>query len=151
MTMVQKEKQLTDILVADLMISSEKVAHVQSNNPLEHALLVLVKSGYSAVPVLNASYQFEGIVGKTAILNQTLGMEQFEVENLSNMTVSEIMDRNVPTITKDHNFMDGLNMLINHTFLCVVDDDGIFDGILTRRAIMKQLKKELYTSKQVRI
>lgn len=151
MSMVQKDKQLTDIYVADLMISSEKVAHVQSNNPLEHALLVLVKSGYSAVPVLNASYQFEGIIGKTAILNQTLGMERFEVEKLSDMTVAEIMDRDVPTITKEHNFMDGLNLLINQPFLCVVDEEGFFDGILTRRAILKQLKKELYTSRQIRI
>lgn len=147
MSMVQKDKQLTDIPVADLMISSEKVAHVQSNNPLEHALLVLVKSGYSAVPVLNASYKLEGIIGKTVILNQTLGMERFEVEKLSDMTVDEIMDREVPSITKEHNFMDGLNMLIDNSFICVANEDGIFDGILTRRAILKQLKKELYTSK----
>ncbi len=55
MNMAQESKQLTDVLVSDLIISSEKVAHVQLNNPLEHALLVLVKSGYSAVPVFPAS------------------------------------------------------------------------------------------------
>lgn len=149
--MIQKDKQLTDIYVADLMISSEKVAHVQLNNPLEHALLVLIKSGYSAVPVLDASYQFKGVIGKTAILNQTLGMERLEVEKLSDIVVSEVMDQDVPTITKEHNFIDGMNMLINHTFLCVVNEEGTFDGILTRRAILKQLKKDLYTSKQITI
>src|SRR5699024_7074989 len=96
--MIQKDKQLTDIYVADLMISSEKVAHVQLNNPLEHALLVLMKSGYSAVPVLDASYQFKGVIRKTAILNQTLGMERLEVEKLSDIVVSEVMDQDVPTI-----------------------------------------------------
>jgi len=67
MSMLQQGKQLTDIFVSDLMISSEKVAHVQINNPLEHALLVLVKSGYSAVPVLDASSKLVGTIGKTII------------------------------------------------------------------------------------
>src|SRR5690625_6646089 len=60
MSILQKGKQLQHITVADLMISSEKVAHVQLNNPLEHALLVLVKSGYAAVPVLDSSYKLVG-------------------------------------------------------------------------------------------
>ncbi len=47
--------EFQQILVKDLMISSEKVAHVQIGNSLEHALLVLVKSGYSAIPVLYAN------------------------------------------------------------------------------------------------
>lgn len=35
--------EFQQIFVKDLMISSEKVAHVQIGNGLEHALLVLVK------------------------------------------------------------------------------------------------------------
>ena len=37
------------------MIPSERVAHVQIGNNLEHALLVLTKSGYTAIPVLRPS------------------------------------------------------------------------------------------------
>lgn len=70
-----QDKNLTDIVIDDLMISSEKVAHVQVNNPLEHALLILVKSGYSAVPVLDSSFKLVGTIGKTRILNSVLGLE----------------------------------------------------------------------------
>ena len=77
MSMLQEESKLTDISVAELMIPSEKVAHVQINNPLEHALLVLVKSGYSAVPVLDTSYKLVGMISKTVILNEILGIEIF--------------------------------------------------------------------------
>ena len=38
---------LLESSVKDLMISSERVAHVQVANNLEHALLVLTKSGYT--------------------------------------------------------------------------------------------------------
>jgi predicted transcriptional regulator len=147
MSMTQ-DRQLVDIAVAELMISSEKVAHVQLNNPLEHALLVLVKSGYSAVPVLDATYKLAGIIGKTVILNQILGLERFEIEKLSEMRVQEIMQHDVTTITKENNLLDGLNAIIDNNFICVVDEEGYFDGILTRRAILKQLKKEIYSSKQ---
>ena len=42
MSMTREDKELKDLTVEDLMIPSEKVAHVQLNNPLEHALLVLL-------------------------------------------------------------------------------------------------------------
>ncbi|KKE79093.1 CBS domain-containing protein [Bacilli bacterium] len=146
MSMLQEDRRLSDISVGDLMISSEKVAHVQVNNPLEHALLVLVKSGYSAVPVLDTSYKLVGIISKTAILNQILGMERFEIEKLSELKVKEAMNDNLLTLKKENNLLDGLNATIDHAFICVVDKDNYFDGILTRRAILKQLKKEIYVT-----
>lgn len=141
-----QDKHITDISVGDLMIPSEKVAHVQVNNPLEHALLVLVKSGYSAVPVLDASYKLVGTVGKTVILNQILGLERIEIEKLSDIRVEEVVNDNIPCLTSESSFMDGLNAVINHPFVCVADEKGYFDGILTRRAILKQFKKNMYTT-----
>ncbi|WP_077325883.1 cyclic-di-AMP-binding protein CbpB [Virgibacillus siamensis] len=141
-----KDKPVTDILVEDLMISSEKVAHVQLNNPLEHALLVLVKSGYSAVPVLDGSYKLVGTIGKTLILNEILGLERFEAEKLADMRVHEVMNSDIPSLTKEDSILTGLKEVINYPFVCVSDQDGYFDGILTRRAILKQMKRYIYTS-----
>lgn len=146
MSLIQ-DKQLTDIVIEDLMISSEKVAHVQLNNPLEHALLVLVKSGYSAVPVLDASYKLVGTIGKTLILNEILGLERFETERLSEMRVHEVMNTDIPSLSRKDSFMNGLKAVINYPFVCVSDDQGYFDGILTRRAILKQMKRDFYTTK----
>lgn len=145
MSMLQDE-HATDIIVADLMIPSEKVAHVQLNNPLEHALLVLVKSGYSAVPVLDTSYKLVGTIGKTVILNQILGLERFEMEKLSDILVHEIMNHDIPRLVKEDSFMNGLKTVIDSPFVCVSDENGYFDGIVTRRAILKQVTRGIYTS-----
>lgn len=144
MKVMQEAKSLTDFRVGDLMIPSEKVAHVQLNNPLEHALLVLIKSGYSAVPVLDTSFKLVGTIGKTTILNHVLGLERIEVEKLSDIEVHEIMKSDIPRLTKDDSFIDGLKEVINSPFVCVADDNGYFDGILTRRAILKHLKRNFY-------
>ena len=142
-----QDRELTSLTIADLMIPSEKVAHVQVNNPLEHALLVLVKSGYSAVPVLDSTYKLEGTVGKTKILNEILGIERFEIDRLSELVVKDVMVTDIPRLLKEDTLVDGLKALINYPFVCVVDEEGYFDGILTRRAILKEIRKDIYSGK----
>lgn len=144
MSMTREDKQLKDLTVEDLIIPSEKVAHVQLNNPLEHALLVLVRSGYYAVPVLDSSYKLAGSISKTEILDQILGIDRFEVEKLSELKVHEVMKDDLPSIKKSASFIDGLKSVIDAPFVCVVDEEGYFDGILTRRAILKALKRDYY-------
>lgn len=144
-----KELPLLEITAESLMISSEKVAHVQLNNPLEHALLILVKSGYSAVPVLDTSYKFKGTIGKNLILNHILGLERFEMERLSEVEVQEVMNQEIPCVKKQDAFLTCLKSVIDHPFVCVVDEEGFFDGILTRRAILKQLNKYIHVNKDL--
>ena len=147
MNTIREGKTIMEMTVGELMIPSEKVAHVQLNNPLEHALLVLVKSGYSAVPVLDISYKLVGIISKTAILDQIIGLERFEFEKLSDLKVEEVLKKDIPTLTKEDQFMEGLKAVINSPFVCVVDQEGYFDGILTRGAVLKQVKRNIYETK----
>ncbi|KHE68155.1 cyclic-di-AMP-binding protein CbpB [Halobacillus sp. BBL2006] len=145
--MVSLEKERLELElpeVSELMIPSEKVAHVQMGNPLEHALLVLVKSGYSAVPVLDPTYKFQGVISKTKILEETLGIEDFELNRLSDIQVNEIMDTDVPCLNLDDNMIDALHKLIDFPFVCVTNEDGEFDGIVTRRTILKQFSKHYH-------
>ncbi|WP_082234339.1 cyclic-di-AMP-binding protein CbpB [Halobacillus massiliensis] len=127
--------------VEELMIPAEKVAHVQIGNPLDHALLVLLKSGYSAVPVLDPKFKFQGVISKSMILEETLGVEQFELNHLNDMTVQEVMDTKVPCLKREKSMIDALHKLIDHPFICVANDEGEFDGIITRRTILKQFSK----------
>lgn len=147
MKLTKNDHLLYNLTAEDLMISSEKVAHVQLNNPLEHALLILVKSGYSAVPVLDSKYRFKGIIGKSIILNEILGLERFEIENLSTTTVENAMQTNVPSLHKSADLLSCLKALIDHAFICIVDEDQYFDGIVTRRAVLQQLNRFLHVKK----
>ncbi|MBO9130350.1 cyclic-di-AMP-binding protein CbpB [Bacillus sp. 165] len=136
-------EEFKNICVKDLLISSEKVAHVQVGNNLEHALLVLTKSGYSAIPVLDPTYKLHGLLSTAMILDRILGLERIEFEKLEHMKVEEVMNREIPRLKLDANFMEGLDMTINHPFVCVENEDGYFEGILTRRAILKLLNKKV--------
>ncbi|GAB2554999.1 cyclic-di-AMP-binding protein CbpB [Gracilibacillus alcaliphilus] len=138
--------ELADLSVEQLMIPAEKVAHVQVGNPIEHALLVLIESGYSSVPVLDSEYRVQGMIGKTAILKSVTGLERFEMEKLADIKVEQVMETEKPRLTRGDNFLKGLKVVINHAFTCIVDEHGQFLGILTRRAILKEVNKVMYAA-----
>jgi len=139
-------KDLLKMPIKEFVISSEKVAHVQSGNSAEHALLVLTRTGYSSIPVLDAKFHLQGLLSIKMITESILGLERIEYDKLASITVNEVMDTKVAYLNVEETFQKALDLVIDHAFLCVVDDEGTFVGILTRRVILKQLKKYIYSN-----
>lgn len=131
--------------IADFIISSEKVAHVQVGNNAEHALLVLTKTGYSSIPVLDAQDRLKGLLSMRTVTDSILGLAHIEYERLPDLKVDEIMNTEIKMIRKTDTFQRAFDLLIDNAFLCVVDEEGIFTGILTRRVLLKELKKYIYS------
>lgn len=125
--------------IHELIIPSERVAHVQIGNNLEHALLVLTKSGYTSIPVLDPQYKLHGLISTPIIMDAILGLERIEYEKLAQKRVEEVMLKDLPHLKIDATVSAYMELLIDHPFLCIEDDDGYFEGILTRRAILKKL------------
>ncbi|WP_019416118.1 cyclic-di-AMP-binding protein CbpB [Paenisporosarcina sp. TG20] len=136
-------RDFLDMQIEEFIISSEKVAHVQVGNSAEHALLVLTKTGYSSIPVLDSKYRLKGLVSTQMITDSILGLDHIEYERLPDLKVDLVMQM-APIIHITEKFKKGLDLLINHPFLCVIDDEETFLGILTRRIVLKQLKKHIY-------
>jgi len=132
--------------IKDFIIPSDKVAHVQIGNNTEHALLVLTKTGYSSIPVLDMRYRMHGMISVQQITDEILGLDRIEYERLETLKVDDVMTRDFVKIYECDTFQRALDLLINHPYVCVVDDEDTFLGIMTRRVVMKQLKKQLYLS-----
>lgn len=129
--------------VKELMIPSERVAHVQVGNSLEHALLVLTKSGYTAIPVLDSQYRLLGLISTPIIMDSILGLERIEFEQLDTKKVESAMNTEIPRINVQSNLQSSLNLLVDYPFLCIEDQSGIFEGILTRRSLLQRLANEV--------
>ncbi|RIV25921.1 CBS domain-containing protein [Alicyclobacillaceae bacterium I2511] len=123
----------------NLMIAAERVACVYAENSLEHALLVLIKSGYSSVPVLSHQEEVTGTVSKTMILDSILGIERIEFEQLDQRQVQDVMNREVPRIQVGQDWLTALEMSIHQPYLCVEDEQDKFLGILTRSKLLSQI------------
>ncbi len=139
-----KTEELMNATIQDLMIPGDKVAHVQIGNNLQHALLVLTKTGYTAIPVLDPTFKLHGLIGMNLIMDSIFGLERIEFEKLEKMKVEEVMNTNIPRLFLDDTLEIGLDLVVNHPFVCVQNQDHVFEGIFTRRAILKRLKKRVY-------
>jgi len=133
--------EFLELTIKELMIPSERVAHVQIGNNLEHALLVLSKSGYTAIPVLDPLYKLHGLISTPIIMDSILGLERIEFELLENKRVEEVMKRLIPRVVISESIIVCLDLLVNHPFLCVENEDGFFEGILPRSTVLNQLNK----------
>jgi predicted transcriptional regulator len=135
--------EFLEVSIRDVMIPSERVAHVQVGNSLEHALLVLTKSGYTAIPVLDPHYRLMGLISTPIVMDSILGLERIEFEQLEKKRVEEAMNSKVPRINIHSTLKSSLDLLVDHPFLCIEDDSGIFEGILTRRTVLLKLTKQV--------
>ncbi|WP_455675878.1 cyclic-di-AMP-binding protein CbpB [Pradoshia sp.] len=130
-----------ELAVKDFMISSERVAHVQKGNNLEHALLVLTRSGYTAIPVLDHTFKLQGLISTPKIMDVIMGLERIEFEKLEEMKVEDVMNADLPCLDVNDPLEEALELLIDHPFICVIEDNGTFAGILTRRQVLKQVNR----------
>jgi predicted transcriptional regulator len=143
LTMELTLSELLGVSIHKLMISANDVACVQEDNSAEHALLVLVKAGYSAIPVLNRKSRVTGVISKTMILDSILGLERIEFDKLFSITVQNVMKQDIRRVTLTTSFLHVLELCIGAPFICVDDDDGSFLGLITRQAVLSQIHKYL--------
>lgn len=122
---------------ADFLVSSDNVATLNENNSLEHALLVLTKIGYSRVPVLNKEEQLVGLVSLSQVVDQMFGIEDLEPENLSDKKVKDVMDTDITSICLPLDLEKTLHLLVDNSFIPVVNETQEFTGIITRKEILK--------------
>lgn len=134
--------------ITSFLIPSEQVAHVQPDNNLEHSLLVLVKSGYTSIPVLDSSYKLQGLVSKSQILDSILGLERIELEKLNQWTVQEVMTTDFAGVHDETPFEKVLSLSINHPFVCVENKQGAFMGIIPRSKILAYLSGYLHDQRK---
>ncbi|MBC1493067.1 CBS domain-containing protein [Listeria booriae] len=126
------------------MISAEKVAHVQMGNNLEHALLVLTKCGYSVIPVLDFEFKLHGLISSAMITDAILGLERIEYERLDQLKVEDVMQTKMPVLTNATDVEKIVKLLVDNPFICVIDEAGIFEGIITRHVILKQVQRYIH-------
>lgn len=135
--------EFLDLNIRELMIPSERVAHVQVNNNLEHALLVLTRSGYTAIPVLDPQFRLQGLISTPLIMDAILGIERIEFEKLEEKKVEEVMNCKIPRVQINSGLRKCLPLLIDQPFLCIEGEEGYFEGILTRSVVLKLVNKNI--------
>ncbi|MGO3728511.1 cyclic-di-AMP-binding protein CbpB [Enterococcus viikkiensis] len=120
-----------------MMIPGENVATVMKEHPLEHALLLLSQAGYSTIPVLDRDDHFVGLLSLNDIVKKMMGIDGIDTSTLSEYSVADVMKTDVAVMREDADLEDVLHLVVDSAFLPVIDKTGVFQGIVTRREILK--------------
>lgn len=111
------------------LIPASKIAIVEEDNPLYHAFLILTKVKYAKIPVLNKKGQ---------ITDKMLDLDGISVKPLNKYKVKDVMETDFVSINfTEKDIETQLHLLVDNNFLPVVDDQGVFQGVITRREWFK--------------
>lgn len=121
------------------LVPADNVATVFYNHPLNHALLVLSKVGYSKIPVLDSEDHLVGLISLSNVVEKMMDLTGFSMDNLEGLTVADVMEVNVNCITASDELEDMLHFLVDQAFLPMVDENKVFVGIITRKEILKSV------------
>ena len=122
---------------------AENLAVLIDSHNADHAILLLSQMTYTRVPVVTDEKEFVGTIGLRDIL--AYQMEQdLSQEAMADTDIVHMTKKDVAVVEPDYRLTDVLHKLVDESFLPVVDKDGIFQGIITRKSILKAVNALLH-------
>lgn len=139
-------KHLIQEKSGSFLIPASRIAFVQDNNPLYHAFLILTKVKYSKIPVLDKDRRVVGLLSLAMITDKMLQTDQISTDILNQLKVRDVMQTKFDKINFVQTTLETqLHLLVDNAFLPVVDDKGVFQGLLTRREWIKAFNYVVHT------
>lgn len=122
---------------------AENLAVLIDTHNADHATLLLSQMTYTRVPVVTDEKEFVGTIGLRDIL--AYQMEQgLSQEVMSDTDIVHMTKKDVAVVSPDYTLTDVLHKLVDESFLPVVDKERIFQGIITRKSILKAVNALLH-------
>ena len=114
------------------------VSYLVDDCPVRQALDDMMKSGFTAVPVISPKGKYVGTITEGDFLRLLL---YHTPEQLDRMTVGQV-ERRVRhrSVTIDARMEDRVDLVGVQNFVPVTDGRGMFCGIITRSDVINQLR-----------
>lgn len=125
------------------LLPKESVAYISVDSTLRQAMEKMEYHRYTAVPIINESGEYIGVLREGDILWYIKNLESYDLtkaEKIHVKSIPRINDHKSTTINA--NIDDLFDLSIEQNFVPVVDDGNRFIGIVTRKSIITYLLKE---------
>ena len=121
-----------------------EVAYIFENETLRQTLEKMEHRKFSCIPLLSPDGKYTGTISEGDLL---WGMQRLEISDLKDAESVPIMAiprrANYKPVHINSDMEDLVDRAINQNYVPVVDDQGYFIGIITRKEIIKYCYKEL--------
>lgn len=122
---------------------ADDVAIFMDTHNTNHVMLLLASNGFSRVPVLSKDRRYVGTISVSDIVNYQ-AQHELELEELADLDISYMVTTSHQTVSPQADITEIMHKLVDASFLPVVTAEGIFEGIITRKAILKAINSLLH-------
>ena len=122
------------------------VAYIFEDETLRQTVEKMEHRKFSCIPILNKEGQYTGTISEGDLLwgIKLLNINSTDLKEMENVSIMAIPRRaTYKPVHADADMEDLLDKAINQNYVPVVDDQGYFIGIITRKEIIKYCYKEL--------
>ena len=119
----------------------EEVAYIYEDNTVEETLELMEGRRYAAIPILKRSGEYLGTITEGDLLWEVMKKFQMNFKNAMHLPITSLSrrsDNQAVTISTD--IEELFSMSMNQNFVPVIDDRGIFIGMVTRRNIIRYFR-----------
>lgn len=118
-----------------------EVSYLTENCPVQQAMQDMLRSGFTAIPVVNAKGMYVGTITEGDFLRLVL---HYPREKLEQLTVGQVELRvHHRSVSIDAKLEDMVELVTEQNFVPVVDGRGMFCGIVTRRDVITYLCEQV--------
>lgn len=132
--------------IAFFLIPKKDVVFLKDNSTMRQALERMEYHGYAAVPLIDQQGRYAGTLTEGDLLWKLKNTPDLTFGNTEKIRLYEIEQRtqNTPVLINAQ-INDLISRAIHQNFVPVIDDQGIFIGIVRRREIIEYCAKILNT------
>lgn len=121
-----------------------EVAYIYENETLRQTVEKMEHRKFSCIPILSRDGKYTGSISEGDLLWGIKRMEIKDMKEAESVPIMAVPRRaTYKPVHANSDMMDLLDRAINQNYVPVVDDQGFFIGIITRKEIIKYCYKEL--------
>lgn len=130
--------------IASFLLPKERVAYADSSATMQEAVDILERCHYSAIPVIDKEGKYIGTLSVTDLFWKLKNTEGLDFSNLHNVQIVDIKKTILNESVWIHAQLDDmLALAADQNFVPVVDEKGIFLGIIRRKDIIEYYTRSI--------
>lgn len=128
--------------IAFYLTPKTNVAYVEDDITLKQLIHKMEYHGYSSIPILDSNGIYIGTITEGDILRKIKSREDLSLKKTGKIPIVNINRRKeYKPVSINAKFIDLLSIIVNQNYVPVIDDQGVFIGIVTRGDIIEGFKK----------
>ncbi|MGL5244239.1 MAG: CBS domain-containing protein [Sarcina sp.] len=134
--------------IAFFLTPKNEVIYENVEGTMRQVIERMEHHGYTAVPLINNEGKYVGTLTEGDLLWKLKNTPELNFKNTNTVRVRDIPRRvNHKSVCINENIESLISLAVSQNFVPVVDDDGIFIGIIKRSDIINYCYNNLYSKR----